>query len=151
MESSLTSLWITRRKPKQHDFYLEDFADREHRTPPISSRLIASGFQSEFTIGLYCESCDNAVQPSAFNFTSTYPGWNSSWLGFALDNFDASFELDVDLSAGAEGDLTLSLLKKTVEADGVVVEVEFQLYLVAEAQAEMSFTVGLNLSVSYHF
>jgi hypothetical protein len=152
MESLVTSRWITRRLPKHHDSYYKYFADREHRTPPISSRLTTSGFQSEVTIGLYCEGCDNAVQPSAFDFASTtYSGWESSWLGFALDNFDASFELDVDLSAGAEGDLTLSLLKIPVEADGVVVEVDFQLYLVANAQAEMSFTAGLNLSVSCDF
>lgn len=68
-----------------------------------------------------------------------------------MDKFDASFELDIDLSAGADGDLTLSLLKETVETDGVVVEVDFQLYLVANAQVEMSFTAGLNLSVSSHF
>ena len=152
MESLLTSRWITRRLPKHNDSYYEDFADREHRTPPISSRLITSGFQSEVTIGLYCESCDNTVQPSAFDFASTtYTGWEKSWLGFALNNFDASFELDIDLSAGAEGNLTLSLLKIPVEADGVVVEVDFELYLVAKAQAEMSFTAGLNLSVSCDF
>jgi hypothetical protein len=92
------------------------------------------------------------VQPSVFNFASTaYTDWDKSWLGFALDSFNASIELEVDLSADAEGDLTLSLLKQTAEADGVVVEVDFQLYLVAKAQAEMSFTAGLDLSVSCHF
>jgi hypothetical protein len=91
------------------------------------------------------------VQPSAFDFASNnYNDWNNSWLGFALNNFDASFELDVDLSAGAERDLTLSLRKFSAEDYGVVVEVDFQLYLVAEAQAEMSFTAGLNVSVSCH-
>lgn len=138
--------------PKYYDSYREDFADCEHRTPPISIHLITSGFQSEVTLGLYCGSCNNAVQPSAFDFAKpTYTGWDESWLGFALDSFNASFELEVDLSADAEGDLTLSLLKTTVEDYGVVVEVDFQLYLVGQAQAEMSFTAGLDLSVSCHF
>jgi hypothetical protein len=67
-----------------------------------------------------------------------------------LDNFDALFEIDVELSAVANGELTLSLLTKTAAEDGVVVEVEFQLYLVADASASMSFTTGLNLTVSCH-
>ena len=123
-------------------------ANTKNSTPPISAQLLTSGFESNVTIGLYCESCPNASQPTAFDFASNYSGWHSSWLGFALDSFDAQFELDVDLSAEANGDLTLSLLKKSAMADGVVVEVDFQLYLVADASASMSFTAGLNLSVS---
>jgi hypothetical protein len=62
------------------------------------------------------------------------------------------FELNVDLSAEANGDLTLSLLKLILPpTDGVVVEVDFQIYLVADASASMSFTAGLNLSVCYCF
>lgn len=70
-------------------------------------------------------------------------------MGFALDNFEALLEIDVDLSAVANGELTLSLLKIPAAADGVVLEVEFQLYLVADASASMSFTTGLNLTVSF--
>jgi hypothetical protein len=111
--------------------------------------LVTSGIQSDVIIGLYCESCSNASQPAAFNFANqTYNGWNNSWLGFALESFDALFEVNVDLSATANGELTFSLLKIPAAADGVVVEVEFQLYLVADASASMSFTAGLNLSVS---
>ena len=152
MESLLSLPWITKRTPV-HDFYHEDIADHESRTPPISSRLITSGFESNVTVGLYCKGCDNAVRPSAFDFantTSGYRGWNESWLGIALDSFYAEFELDIDLSVHAEGNLTLSLLKRSMEFDGVVVDVEFQLYLDAIAQAEMSFTAGMNLSVSCH-
>ena len=68
-----------------------------------------------------------------------------------LDNFDASFELDIDLSSTVNHDFTLSLLKKTVEAESVVVEVDFQLYLAATAHEEVSFTAGINLSVSCYF
>ena len=67
-----------------------------------------------------------------------------------MDNFDAEFELEFDLSADAEGDLTFSLLKESYVYDGITVDVEFQLYLAATAQAEMSFTAGMNLSVSCH-
>jgi hypothetical protein len=102
-------------------------------------------------VGLYCESCSGASQPAAFNFASQYSGWDNSWLGFALDSFEAMFEIDVELSAVANGELTLSLLKTAAASDGVVVEVEFQLYLVADASASMSFTTGLNLTVSCHF
>jgi hypothetical protein len=150
MESLLNLPWVMKRTLLD-DFYHKELADREGRTPPISSRLITSGFESNVTVGLYCDYCDNAVRPSAFDFTNTtYLGWNQSWLGFALDSFDAEFELEIDLSANAEGDLTLSLLKKSFGFDGVNVDVEFQLYLVATAQAEMSFTAGMNLSVSCH-
>ena len=65
-----------------------------------------------------------------------------------MDSFDALFEIDVELNAGANGDLTLSLLKFTAAEDDVVVDVEFQLYLVGNASASMSFTAGLNLTVS---
>jgi hypothetical protein len=68
-----------------------------------------------------------------------------------LDSFEALFEIDVELNAVANGELTLSLLKIAAASDGVVVEVEFQLYLVADASASMSFTTGLNLTVSCHF
>ena len=68
-----------------------------------------------------------------------------------MDSFDALFEIDVELSAVANGELTLSLLKIPAAADGVVVEVEFQLYLVADASASMGFTTGLNLTVSCYF
>ena len=43
---------------------------------------------------------------------------------------------------------TLSLLKKSVQKEGVVVEVDFQLYLTAATHEQVSFTAGLNLSVS---
>ena len=133
------------------DFYHKELADREGRTPPISSRLITSGLESEVTVGLYCTGCLDAVRPSAFNFTSAnYTGWDKSWLGLALDSFEAFFEVDIDLSANADGNLTLSLLKRSIGVDGVNVDVEFQLYLFATAQAEMSFTAGMNLSVSCH-
>jgi hypothetical protein len=135
-----------------HSSYHGDFADGEYRTPPISARLITSGLQSNVTVGLYCESCSGASQPAAFNFASqNYSGWDNSWLGFALDSFEALFEIDVELSAVANGELTLSLLKTAAASDGVVVEVEFQLYLVADASASMSFTTGLNLTVSLPF
>jgi hypothetical protein len=132
-----------------HNSYDRGFADGKYRTPPISTRLVSSGIQSNVTVGLYCEGCTGSSQPAAFNFTSqNYSGWDSSWLGFALDSFDALFEIDVDLTAVANGELTLSLLKIPAAADGVVVEVDFQLYLVADASASMSFTAGLNLTVS---
>ena len=150
MESLLSLPWITKRT-RIRDFYREELADRQSRTPPISSRVIASGIESEVTVGLYCKDC-NATQPSAFDFASTnYSGWNESWLGFALDSFDAAFELDIDLSANAKGNLTLSLLKKSMGIDSVDFDVEFQLYLDATAQEEMSFTAGMNLNVSCHF
>ena len=68
-----------------------------------------------------------------------------------MDSFDALFEIDVELAAVANGEITLSLLKIVAAAEGVVVEVDFQLYLVADASASMSFTTGLNLTVSYYF
>jgi hypothetical protein len=67
-----------------------------------------------------------------------------------LESFDALFEVNVDLSVVTNGELTLSLLKLAAAADGVVVDVEFQLYLVADASASMSFITGLNLSVGFH-
>jgi hypothetical protein len=67
-----------------------------------------------------------------------------------LDSFDALFEIEVELSAVANGEITLSLLRIIAAAEGVVVEVDFQLYLVADASASMSFTAGLNLTVSCH-
>ena len=142
--------WVMKRTLLD-DIYHKELADREGRTPPISSRLVTSGFESEVTVGLYCKDCDNAVQPSAFNFTKTnynYSGWDESWLGFALDTFKAEFEFEIDLSANAQGNLTLSLLKMSIGDYGVDADVEFQLYLTASAQAEMSFIAGMNLSVS---
>jgi hypothetical protein len=68
-----------------------------------------------------------------------------------LDNFDALFEVDIELTAVANGEITLSLLRIIAAAEGVVVEVDFQLYLVADASASMSFTTGLNLTVSCYF
>ena len=68
-------------------------------------------------------------------------------MGFVLDSFDALFEVVIDLSEVASGELTLGLFSKTAAQDGVVVEVEFQLYVVADASASMTFTTGLNLSV----
>jgi hypothetical protein len=68
-----------------------------------------------------------------------------------LDNFDAFFEIDIELTAVANGEITLSLLKIVAAAEGVVVEVDFQLYLVADASASMSFTTGLNLTVRCYF
>ena len=52
------------------------------------------------------------------------------------------------MSATANGDISISLYKVLVGADGVIVEVEFLLYLVADASASMSFITGLNLTVS---
>ncbi|MCJ1383187.1 hypothetical protein MMC17_006300 [Xylographa soralifera] len=131
------------------DGVLAQFTMAHQTTPPISAQLITSGLQSNVTIGLYCASCSDASQPTAFDFASqNYSGWENSWLGFALDSFDALFEVDVNLSAVADGELTLSLLKKSATADGVVVEVDFQLYLVADASASMSFTAGLNLTLT---
>ncbi|MCJ1390596.1 hypothetical protein MMC18_003456 [Xylographa bjoerkii] len=132
-----------------NDGVLAQFTMAHQTTPPISTQLMTSGLQSNVTIGLYCANCSNASQPTAFDFASqNYSGWESSWLGFALDSFDALFEVEIDLSADASGDLTLSLLKKSAESDGVVVEVDFQLYLVADASASMSFTAGLNLTLT---
>jgi hypothetical protein len=51
------------------------------------------------------------------------------------------------LSANANGELTLSLFKLVAEADGVVVEVEFELYMVATASASLTFITGLDLKV----
>ena len=131
---------------------MRDFADSEYRTPPISTRLVTSGIESNVTVGLYCHNCSGSSQPPAFDFArQNYSGWDNSWLGFALDNFEALFEVDVDLSAVANGELTISLLKIPAASDGIVVEVDFQLYLVADASASMSFTAGLNLTVSYIF
>jgi hypothetical protein len=88
---------------------------------------VTSGIQSDVIVGLYCADCDNATQPAAFDFASQqYNDWEDSWLGFALTSFDALFEVDVDLSAVAIGNLTLSLLKIPVGDDGIAVEVEFQ-------------------------
>ena len=101
------------------------------------------------TVALYDGSGDY-LQPDAFSFAKgRYDGWEDGWFGVVLDSFDAIIELDIDLSASAStGDLTLSLLKKSASYSGVAVEVEFQLYLTAEAAASMSFTTGLDLSVS---
>ena len=127
-----------------------DFANRGCRVPPISTSLKTSQLQSDVTVGLYCNTC-NYTQPEAFDFAKDlYPNWSDSWFGVALDSFDAVFEIDVDLSASANGDLTLSLLTLDAAVDGVAVEVDFQLYLTADASASMSFTTGLNLSVSCH-
>lgn len=88
------------------------------------------------------------IQPPQFNhFQNLYDGWNDSWFGISLDSFDAEIEVDIDLSGHAEGDYTISLLTKSFEVDGVGVEVDFQLYMTAQASAEMSFTAGLELSV----
>jgi hypothetical protein len=65
-----------------------------------------------------------------------------------LDSFDAEFEVEIDLSGSADGNYTLSLLQLSASYEGVVVEVDFQLYMTADAAASMSFTTGLELSVS---
>jgi hypothetical protein len=102
-------------------------------------------------VGLYCAHCGYS-QPAAFNFAKDkYTDYQSSWLGFALDSFDALFEVEVALSANADGELTLSLFKLAAAEDGFVVEVEFQLYLVATASASLGFTAGLDLKVNYYF
>jgi len=59
--------------------------------------------------------------------------------------------VEVTLSANANGDLTMSLFKLTAAEEGIVVEVEFQLYLVASASASLSFTAGLDLKVNQPF
>jgi hypothetical protein len=98
-------------------------------------------------VGLYCDHC-GYDQPAAFDFAKDkYSGYDDSWLGFALDSFDAQFEVEVTLSANANGELTLSLFRLVAEADGVVVEVEFEVYLVAAASASLSFITGLDLKV----
>ena len=115
----------------------------------MRTHIVNSGVQSNVTIGLYCASCTGATQPAAFDFANqSYSGWDNSWLGFALDNFEAIFEIDVELAQVTNGELTLSLLKIPAAADGVIVEVEFQLYVTANASVDMSFTTGLNLTVS---
>ena len=121
------------------------------RTPPISTSLKTSHLQSEVTVALYDGSGDYP-QPEAFDFAKLqYGGWNNAWLGIALDSFDAEFEVEVDLSAAANGDYTLSLLQTGASYDGIAVDVDFQLYMTAEAAASMSFTTGLELTVSdYH-
>lgn len=45
----------------------------------------------------------------------------------------------------------MSLFKLTAAEEGIVVEVEFQLYLVASASASLSFTAGLDLKVNQPF
>lgn len=67
-----------------------------------------------------------------------------------MDSFNASFEVDVELSGEASGDLTLGLWSKTIAQENIMVEVEFQLYVVADASASMSFTTGLDFSVRRH-
>ena len=117
--------------------------------PPISSRLLSSGLESEVTVATYCDYCVDSTQPADFQFADgLYDEYSNSWLGFALDTFDAAFEVEIDLSEATSDNLTLSLRKISVEFDDVVLEVDFQLYLIAETSASMSFTAGLNLSVS---
>ena len=122
------------------------------RTPPIRSTLQKSKVDSEIVVGLYDASGDYP-QPKAFDFAEgQYSNWTEGWFGVALTAFDAAIELDIDLSASASIDgenMTLSLLKESASWEGVAVEVEFQLFLTAEAKAAMSFTTGLELSVSY--
>jgi hypothetical protein len=123
----------------------------KNSTPPISTRLVTSGIESNVVIGLYCEEC-GFPQPQAFEFAShNFSGWDSSWLGFALESFDAMIEVDVELNADPDGSLKLELWNITVAQDAIVVEVAFQLYLVAKASASMSFSAGLNLSVRHLF
>lgn len=57
--------------------------------------------------------------------------------------------MEINLSKVATCNQTLSLRKLSADFDGLAVEVDFQLYLVASASASMSFTTGLNLTVSY--
>jgi hypothetical protein len=119
-----------------------------YRIPPVSGSLGRSKVDSKITVALYNEDGDYP-QPPEFAFAAAqYDDWNSSWFGIALDSFDADFEVDVDLSGTAEGELTLSLMTKSAQYGGVAVEVDFQLYLMASASAAMTFTTGLNLAVS---
>ena len=125
------------------------YSDSSCRVPPISASLQKSKLQSEITVGLYDASGDYP-QPKAFDFAERrYDRWNKPWFGIALDSFDAQFEVDINLSESVSGEnLTLPLLTIPAQRDGVVVEVEFQLYLTADASASMSFTAGLDLNVS---
>ncbi|TAQ85817.1 hypothetical protein B7494_g5863 [Chlorociboria aeruginascens] len=125
---------------------IKNFPFHYQTIPPISTHLVNSGVQTDVAVGFFCGICSDSSQPSAFNFASQeYIGWNSSWLGIAMESFGASFEVDIELTAVSDGELTLSLLTVPAEADGVVVEVEFQLYLVADTSASMNFTTGLDL------
>jgi len=86
--------------------------------------------------------------PDAFAFASeSFTGYNSSWLGIALDYLNASLEINVELTAVENGEIALSLLTISISQDGILVEVEFQLVVLANALESMSFTAGLNLSV----
>lgn len=124
------------------------FVMEYQQTPPISTRLLTSGLQSEVSVGSHCVVCSNTSQPSAFDFASgRYSRYDDDWLGFALDSFETSFEIEVDLSEDANDNVTLSLMKIPAGFDGVAVEVDFQLFLVADASASMSFTTGLNLTL----
>ncbi|KIM98650.1 hypothetical protein OIDMADRAFT_147096 [Oidiodendron maius Zn] len=131
-----------------NDGVLAQFGIELATTPPISTKPVTSGIQSDITIALYCNSCHNATQPTAFNFASqNYSGWNNSWLGFALNSFDALFEIEIELNADNDSNLTLPLYTYSASDYGVDVDVEFQLYVEAAASASMSFTTGLNLSL----
>jgi hypothetical protein len=112
--------------------------------------LVNSGVESNILVGFYCSNCKGSTQPTAFDFVQpSYSDWDHSWLGVALTSFDALFELNVELSAAANGELTLSLLTiPVISEDDFAIAVEFQVYLTANAMASMSFTAGLNLSVS---
>lgn len=128
-----------------------DFGDLTNtvcRTPPISTSLKKSSLNSGVTVGLYDDSGDYS-QPEAFvPFKSNFSGWDDAWFGIALDSFDVVLEADVILAGSASGEYTLSLLKIPVAYDGVGVEVDFQLYMTAEAAAAITFTAGLELKVS---
>jgi hypothetical protein len=118
------------------------------RVPPISSSLKRSKVDSLVTVALYNDD-GHYIQPKEFDFAQpSYAGWHKAWFGVAINSFDAELAVDVDLSGDAEGELAISLLKIPIEYDSVGGQIEFQLYLQANASASMSFTAGLELSVS---
>jgi len=104
---------------------------------------------SNLTIGLYCHDCAGSSQPTAFSsFQQNYTDWNGSWLGFALDSFDAAFEMEIQLDGTVDGSVGLMLRNYTVQDYGVTVKVEFEVYLAATASASVNFTAGVDFSVS---
>ena len=146
-ESLLRFQWAIAGKQHVFDSVLPPFLTGR-RTPPISTSLKTSHLQSELTVALY-NADGSYTQPKEFDFAaSQYDGWDLAWFGVALDSFDAEFEVEIDLSAAANGNYTLSLLQLSASYEGVGVEVDVQLYMTAEAAASMSFTTGLELSVS---
>jgi hypothetical protein len=124
--------------------------DQANSDPPISARLVKSALHSDVAIDFYT-GLNPGDQPADFYFTSqNFSGWNDPWVGIALESFDVSFELDIELSEGAQDTFTLSLFEKSISADGLDATIDFQVYLVASTEAPMTFIAGLDLRVSLH-